>query len=289
MSAKNQEIINNLNEIQIIDIFKKNKIYHLHNNKGLGDNVFNLILFYIIKDYFIKHNIIIYYYTKNNYIEQLQDFLYNNKNIKLFHFKLKPKYSIELWINTKLYNYTHISAVSNSDSKQIYYNIYYKNFFNIVLEKLKFNIKINKLVYYDEDLLNRYNYIPDKYKNFDILILNSTPLSGQYNYNKADWDSYITLLNNKFKLLTTSKVDNVLCTYDDKLSIKDIASLSTKAKIIIAINSGVFPGLLNYYTLTNVKHFYIFDKRCLYSYPNFENKNNITDITFGELENYLMK
>lgn len=287
MSTKKQEIINNLKQIQIIDTFKKNKIYHLHNNKGLGDNVFNMILFSIIKDYFINHNIIIYYYTRNTYIEQLQDFLYNDKNVHLRSFNLKPKRSIELWINTELYEYTHV-VWSKSKSKQLFYNIFYKNFFNVVLKKLKFNIKINKLVYYDEDLLNRHNYIPDKYKNFDILILNSTPFSGQYNYNKDDWDSYITLLNKKFKILTTTKVDNVLCTYDDKLPIKDIASLSTKAKIVIAINSGVFPGLLNYYTLTNVKHFYIFDKRCLYSYPNFENKHNITDISFEELEHYLI-
>jgi hypothetical protein len=108
-----------------------------------------------------------------------------------------------------------------------------------------------------------------------------------YDYNKNIWDNYIINLNNHFKLLTTTKVNGVLCTYDDKLTIKDIAALSTKAKVIIAINSGVVPGLLNYYTLTNVKHFYIFDNKCFYSYPNFEKKNSITDITFEELDSYL--
>jgi hypothetical protein len=90
--------------------------------------------------------------------------------------------------------------------------------------------------------------------------------------------------------LTTNKVEGVQCTCDDALTIKDIASLSTRAKIVIAINSGVFPGLLNYYTLSRVRHFYIFDKRCFYSYTNFErkcNQQNISDITFEELEKYL--
>jgi saccharopine dehydrogenase-like NADP-dependent oxidoreductase len=119
------------------------------------------------------------------------------------------------------------------------------------------------------------------------MILNSTPFSGQYDYKKDIWDNYIINLNNHFKIITTTKVDGVLCTYDYNLTIKDIASLSTKAKVVIAINSGVMPGLLNYYTLTTVKHFYIFDNRCYYSYPNFENKKYITDISIDELTKYI--
>jgi hypothetical protein len=168
------------------------------------------------------------------------------------------------------------------------YNSYYKIFFNNVLKKLYIPLKIDRFFYNDDNLLTRFDNIPDKYKNFDILIINSQPLSGQYNYNKDEWDNYIISLNdNNFKILTTTKVENILCTYDDNLTIKDIASLSTKAKVIIAINSGVVPGLLNIYTLQNVKHFYIFDTNCYYSYPNFENKININDISIDELEKYL--
>lgn len=274
--------------VNIINIFNKNRNYHIHNDKGLGDNVFNIIFFSIIKNYIINNNIKIYYYTKKEYIIQLKEFIYNNKNIILNPIGIKPFFSIELWINTVFFGYTHINAISNSKTKLINYNKFYKNFFNNILKKLNFNITINKLIYYDEDLLNRYNLINDKYKNFDILILNSTPFSEQYLYNKKLWDNYILKLNKEFKILTTTKVhDDVLCTYDDDLTIKDIASISSKSKVIIAINSGVFPGLLNYYTLKNVKHFYIFDNRSFYSYPNFENKNNITDITFEELKRYL--
>ena len=282
----NTEFLNTINTINRINNFHKQKKYHIHNDKGLGDNVFNIILFRIIKDFIIHNNIKIYYYTKEQYINQLQEFIYDNSNIILNPLGKKPKYSLELWINTDFFKYTHSDALSSSKTKTINFNIFYKNFFNIVLKKFKFNISINKLVYYDDDLLNRYNLLPEKYKIFDILIINSTPFSGQYDYNKNIWDNYIIELNNNFKLLTTTKVHGVLCTYDDKLTIKDIAALSTKAKVIIAINSGVVPGLLNYYTLTNVKHFYIFDNRSFYSYPNFENKNNITDITFKELQSY---
>ena len=261
------------------------KILYFYNKYGLGDSVFNMIFFTIIKHFIFHNSITIYYYTKSEYITQLQEFINNYKNIILGSFDTKPPNSIELWIDNDSLGYTFSEKANKIQI--VNYNKYYKNFFNIILKKLNININISKFVYKDEDLLNRYNFISDKYKHFDILILNSIPNSGQYNYVKNTWDNFILKLNNKFNILTTNKVKGVLCTYDDKLTIKDIASLSTKAKIVIAINSGVLPGLLNIYTLKTVRHFYIFDDRCYYSYPNFENKKFITDITFEELEQYL--
>jgi hypothetical protein len=123
-----------------------------------------------------------------------------------------------------------------------------------------------------------------KYKNIDILILNSKPLSNQYNYIVNDWNNYINLIKNLFKICTTTKINDILSTEDDNLTIKSIASISTNVKIIIAVNSGVLPGLLNEYTLKNVKQVYIFDDKNYYSYPNFMKKNNINEITINELK-----
>jgi hypothetical protein len=261
-----------------INSFYKNRIYHLHNPHHLGDSVFNFILFYNIKTYIEQYNIIIYYYAKKEYINQLSEFICS-KNIFLLPLENKPEKSIEIWINNKFINYLHPIPVI--------YNKYYINFFNIVLKKLYINFRLKKFYYEDINLLDRFEKLDNKFKNIDILILNSQPLSSQYSYNKKEWDIYILNLNKRFKILTTTKVSGVLCTFDDKLTIKDIAALSTRTKVVIAINSGVVPGLLNYYTLTNVKHFYIFDDRCSYSYPNFENKKRITDITMEELKRYI--
>ena len=71
------------------------------------------------------------------------------------------------------------------------------------------------------------------------------------------------------------------------LTIKDIAALSTNVKVVIAINTGVLPGLLNIYTLTRVKKFYTFDNSEYFTYPNFERKNRLIDITFDELDRYI--
>ena len=268
---------------QHIDAFTKNKVYHLHNSHHLGDNVFNCILFYLIKEYIEHNNITIFYYAKKEYHAQLKEFICS-ENVCLSCLDLKPPNSIELWIDDKLFDNRH------GNMKQPYcYNEFYKKFFTEVLYKLKIPINIPRFYYEDPELLDRYNNIHNKYKNFDILILNSQPLSGQFKYNKSQWDNYIIHLNTQFNILTTTKVNNdILCTLDDNLTIKDIASLSTRAKVIIAINSGVVPGLLNIYTLKNVRHVYVFENRSFYSYPNFENKKNITDISVDELKKYII-
>jgi hypothetical protein len=277
-------------DIKITLVNDNLNIIHLHNIYGLGDGVFNIIFFHLIKEYMINNKIQIYYYTKTEYIYQLNQ-INDNSNVRIFPLDKKPINSIDLWINNEYFNYTYTNFYDNNKKKvnnRVDYNGYYLDFFNIVLYKLKFNTSINSILYSGNDLLTRFTEnIPPEYKKFDILILNSQPFSGQYNYKKHIWDKYIKILNSNFKILTTTKVHGVLCTFDKRLSIKDIASLSTQAKVIIFVNSGVFPGLLNTKTIERVKQFYVFDDRCYYSYPNFKNKECITEISFNELNYYV--
>jgi len=276
-----KQVVEKIKENVIINSFTTNKIYHLHNSYHLGDNVFNFIFFYLIQKYVEYNGIVIFYYAKKEYLPQLKEFI-TSKNILLSSLEYKPSCSIELWINNDLFQYRH-----DMQHQPINYNKYYITFFNNVLQKLLMNTRITRFYYYDNNLIERYNGLNVKYKNVDVLVLNTIPLSGQYSYNKAQWDSYIKRLASVFKLTTTVKVDELLCTLDDNLTIKDIAALSTNVKVIIAINSGVVPGLINEITLTNVKKVYIFDNRCYYSYPNFENKNAVMDISIAELKKYI--
>ena len=101
--------------VSIINNFYNNKIYHIYNDKGLGDNVFNLIFFNIIKNYIINNNIKIYYYTKVEYITQLQEFTYDN--VIILSLKEKYKNSLELWINTYFFGYTHTNAINQFKNK----------------------------------------------------------------------------------------------------------------------------------------------------------------------------
>jgi len=205
----------------------------------------------------------------------------------------RPNNSVDLWIENDIFGITwsRVKHYPIRTPQKVVYDKFYSDFFKSVLKTLKINYKLDTTYfsYKDTELIDRYNNLCDKYKDFDILILNSTPMSGQYTYNKHIWDAHIMILSKHFKIVTTTKVDkNILCTFDENMSIKDIAALSTKAKVVIAVNSGVVPGLLNYYTLKNVKRFYTFDYGCCYSYPNFEDIQCLSDITIEELSKYIV-
>jgi hypothetical protein len=115
------------------------------------------------------------------------------------------------------------------------------------------------------------------------LIINSVAQSGQYNEEKS-WNGLIEKLNKIKKIATTEKIEGVPCTRDDKLSIKDIAAISTKSKKIIMVNSGVAPGIFNKYTLENVDVIYFFDYNHTYIHPKLIDTKKIEDLYFLEDE-----
>jgi hypothetical protein len=265
---------------------------YLHNSYHLGDNVFNFILFNRLKKY-IDEKYIINYYCQPEYINQVSEFK-TSDNIFIKNISEKPEHSLEMWINNKELHYNHdtqCKKLRENGIQRVCYNSFYVTFLNFVLYHLKIKLKIKTLIYNDKNLLYRYEEInkkhKNKYENIDILFLNSQPMSSQYDYNKDEWDNYIKNLNKYFRIITTTKVDGINCTMDDNLTIKDIASISTKTKVIIAVNSGVLPGCFNSYTLKHIRHAYIFDNNNYYDYPNFENRNNINEISLDELKKYL--
>ena len=255
------------------------KTLQLHNEHHLGDSVFNFILFYNIKDYLKENDITLYYYAQAEYLPQLKEFI-PNKHVALYDIAAKPDNSFQLWYLNANIGYTIKDNCS--------YNKAYVKWYNRVLQCLNIPITINRMSYIDADLLYRYERLTNIYKNIDILIINSPACSGQFSYSEKNWSYCINKLNERYKIATTKKIENILSTTDHNLTIKDIAALSTNVKIVIAINTGVLPGLLNMYTLNNVKKFYTFDNKRWYTYPNFERKNKLIDITFAELDKYIM-
>lgn len=264
------------------------RIIYCYNQYHLGDNIFSYILFYNIKDYIEKNDIIISYFAKPEYHSQLKEFN-PSKNIILNDYYEEKGFN--LWIgNREIFRNCHNEY--NNIPYYIKFNIFLTNFFNDCLNVFNIQYQLQTFKYTDEDILYRYEKLSEKYKNIDILIINSYPCSGQYNYNVNEWNSYIYELNQKYNIVTTLKVNGVNCTLDEGLSIKDIAGLSTKVKVIIAINTGVVVPLLNTYTLSNLKKFYTFDRTFDYDYieyPHlFENKINIRDIETSTLDKYIL-
>ena len=258
----------------------------LYNKFHLGDNVFSFILFYNLKEYIEKNNIIIFYYCKKEYIQQLLEFKCSNNIVIIENHDIT---GLNVHIGNKnlkfnWYDYKNFEKSKVNINNKHYYDVFYILFFNNLLKELHIPVIINKLEYDDPELLNIYDNInqkyDNKYSNVDILILNSIARSGQYEINDNEWNELINNLNKKYKIVTTEKVEGIHCTRDDNLNIKDIAAISIFSKKIIAVNSGVVPGLFNKYTLNNVEVIYIFDYNVCYKNEKFKDICNIHELNF---------
>jgi hypothetical protein len=209
----------------------------------LGDNIINFIFFYKMKEYIEANNIIIHYYCHEQYHKNLLEFNCSN-NIKIFNHNHT---GFHLWqANTQKRDYIEDTLCQ-----------LFKDFFKLN----NIPLTIDSFEYQDNDLFKRFFKLEDKYKNLDILIINSQPHSGQYHYDKNIWDSFIVKLSNKYKLATSEKVNDEIISLHD-FSVKNIAAIALNVKIIITINTGPSIPLYNTDILNNVDVIYMFDKGC---------------------------
>jgi len=256
------------------------RIIKLYNKYHLGDQIFSFILFYNIKKYIEDNEIFIDYYCENMYHAQLSEFNCS-ENIRILNIDELGEGGQNIWINNQEFTNNHNK---NCIEQHEHFDIFYVKFFNEFLVKQNIPIIIETLEYTDPNLHERYNTLDakhkGKYSNVDYLILNSNPFSGQYNKNDNEWNDFIKKLGLNHKIITTEKVEGVPSTRDDNLTIKDIASVSTRTKNIIAINSGVVPGLFNSYTLNNVEVIYFFDDVVRYKQPKFKRLVRLDELNF---------
>ncbi len=216
------------------------RIIDVENGHHLGDQIINFIFFYKIKNYIEENNITIHYYCLKQYHQNLLDFKCS-ENIKIFDYQKKG----------------HVLWQGGNTPHQPYIEDKLCGMFNIFLQKHNIPISVNSFEYQDQDLLNRHKLLDDKYKNIDILVINSHPLSSQYRYDKNNWDTFIVKLSNKYIVATTEKVNDSIISLHD-FSVKNIASIALNVKKIIAINTGPSIPLYNTNILDNVENIYLF-------------------------------
>jgi hypothetical protein len=210
---------------------------------NLGDNIINFIFFYQIKSYIEQNNLQINYYCQEKHHNNLKDFNCSD-NIKILPFQEK---GFLLW-----------QAKVKTPSTTPYIEDVLCNMFNDFLSENNIPVVVDKFEYQDLDLLTRYDKIDAIYKDLDILIINSSPQSSQFDYDKTEFDNLIIELNKKYKVATSLKVNDEILSLDN-FCVKDIAALATHSKKIIAINTGPSIGLYNTDILNNVDSIYILD------------------------------
>jgi hypothetical protein len=115
--------------------------------------------------------------------------------------------------------------------------------------------------------------------SYDILLINSEPLSNQTSYNAIDYENFVfKCIKANRSVITTKKIDNVPCTMDYGMSILDIGALSTKCKVIVGINTGPLITCLNIWNKN--KTIVSIDSNCyLNSFKNVKIAHSINSIT----------
>lgn len=269
---------------------KTERIIYTKNTFHLGDCIYSLIFFYNIEEYIKQNNIIIHFFCAHENYEQILDFN-NCSNVVIFPLSSCPinEHIYDLWIGSSNYKYNWSYSIQNQNIK---YDCFFCNYYNSILDLWNIPIKIEKFIYKDLNLTERCENINkrtnNKYTNIDFLINNGVPRSGQLDYNLEEWNNFLIKLSKIYKIVTTQKIEGIICTRDDNLTAKDIASISLNSKNIIAIESGVIAGFYNSYitdnpdvTVYNLSRYHYHE--CSFSNFNFTYK--ISDLNWL-LENY---
>lgn len=255
----------------VYESFTTTNIHHIYNEHHLGDTIFTLMYLNQIADHLKSNNIRVKFYINPSYIEQTREFIPNSQ-VEVLPLDHRPENAYNIWMGK------YFDTFKGNRFTQL--NNYIIHTHNIFAKRAGLPIMKN-YEYSDPRLLDRYETLDDSCKNLDILILNSEPKSGQYKYNKDEWDSTVRNLASKYKVITTTKVNGVPCTTDFKYSVKDIAAISTHAHYIIAVNSGPLVGCFNIDTLRYTKKWFVFDNINHYDLPKIVHPSSL-----AELDNY---
>jgi len=227
-------------------------IFNFYTKFRYGDNILSLKFFYNIAPILKKNNIVINYYYDGSYIT----------NVKELERYVDPATLKISALDSNVSNLTTLAMENNIEGvsfKQFdkYFSLFYQSIVNTLGLQ---NLSIDTSLYQKEDyLLDIYNKLDPKYHDLDILFINSKPNSNQFNYDKDKMDALCIRLGSKYKVATTTKVnDSLVCTMDDGLMMQDIGAISTHAKYMIVVHTGPLMACFNIYTKKTVKKWFIF-------------------------------
>jgi hypothetical protein len=241
-------IVYSISNPGIEEAYSEKKSAHFHCGFHYGDNIVNLKFFYAISKKLKENNIMIQYYYDNNQNKNANEFkrYIDDETVSLRLISEVPPESIELWMGRDIDGVGHVD-----------FDVYFPKFYTRILTALNLQDQgIDVSLYQKEDyLLDIYTRLDDKYKDLDILILNSQPHSGQFaTYNVDSMNALCRRLATKYKIATSTYVDDSIpCTFTDGLAIQDIGAISTHAKAIVAVFSGPITACFNQYTKEHVK------------------------------------
>lgn len=216
-------------------------VINVHSRYGLGDALIDFIFFSKIHKYIDEHNIHINYHCNVRHHSNLME--YNSSpNIHLLPYN---NIGYELWQGSEYLN-------SGKYIEDILCDM-----FNKFLRHHNIDIQLDTFECNEQDLLIK--KVESKYDGeLDIIFINSTPKSGQFDHNKEELNNFIVELNKKYKIAVTEYLNEDILSFHE-LSVRSIAEISKKVKTIIAINTGPSLGLYNTEVLDAIDNIYLLD------------------------------
>lgn len=233
------------------------KIFDFYDEHNYGDNILSLKFLYNISKDLKNNNIQINYY-------------YNPLTIK-------NKDELERYIDPEIVKLHALNEHTNKNNmiqlrsgkhfplspsiiREEHHGFYYSNLVKFLgLEKSSINTELFQKEPY---LLELYEKFDSKFKDVDILLINSIPNTVKFESIGSDFN--IEKINNlgielskKYKVVCTNKInDTIPCTLTDNLKLQDIGAISTHAKYIIAVDTGPIVPCYNEYAKKHVKKWF---------------------------------
>jgi len=223
---------------------------HFHNLHHIGDCIFFLRFVFNNKQLLNESNISIIFHYNHQYMGNFKKELevYAVPEIIILSSDPPPADSYDTWMGHPVDGVKHTEWIH-------YFKLYYKKiatYLKLDLDRIVCNM------WQPEPYLNAiYDELPTPCKNIDILIINGTTHSGQYNRDRSAMDNLCRVLDTSYNIITTRKVDTITCTLDYDLRIRDIAALATRARFVVAINTGPLCALYNEEVKISVKKWFI--------------------------------
>jgi hypothetical protein len=228
-----------------------------YNELHLGDCLYQLL--YCNKLAEANLNMEIIFYCQSKYFIELQ--LWNKFPSRIFLVPIENKTptAINSWIGINNFHHATFADYKYVFDKQ------YIDFFAYLsgLANIDNPIRVSSDMLFDNEEINM------PLEQYDYLIINSEPLSGQVPKNLLDYLNNELLYELNGSIITTKKIANFKCTLDSSYTLLDIAKLSVRAKYIIGVHTSPFLGCFNKFNIDKITKWYIFQNTGLtYSFNN---------------------
>jgi len=224
--------------------------FHFYNDFHIGDAIMIFRFLWSIRQLILSKDVhITFHYSEYNqqYMRELQRY----EDISFLTMKPiseKPYNAIRLWIGDD------IDGVHPHN-----YEIYHEKYHNKIRTILGLESEvINCGLFLNEPYLDDiYSALSDKYKDIDIIVVNSLAYSGQFKRNLDELNNLARELSRTYKVVTTSKVDGIACTIDDGLALQDISAVTGHAKYVIAVQTAPLCAMYTTTARNSVKKWFI--------------------------------